>query len=76
MMQRSIVAASMPAAACHGANRYGVLTAAPCLLRLQEKNVSLRDRSELMHRRKSTDDTDGVSMEGRLPKSAGRFLVV
>ena len=35
-----------------------------------------RDTSDLAHRRKGTEGTDGVPMDGRLPKLARRFLVV
>ena len=88
MMQRSIVAAPLPVAAFRGANRYfsplcfvslpsDELTEARHLLRVsRSKNVILRDRKELTHRRLGAGGTGGVSMAGGLPKLAGRFLVV
>ena len=36
----------------------------------------LRVTSDLTHRRKGTEGTDGVPMDRRLPKISGRFLVV
>ena len=87
MMQRSIVAAPMPAAAFRGANRcfsplcfvslsFGEPTAAPRQMRLQEKIIILHNRTDATYQQKGTEGTDGVPMEGRLPKLAGRFLVV
>ena len=86
MMQRSIVAAPMPAAAFRRAASYfpplafvslpsGELTEARHLLRVsRSKNVIRRDRKELTHRRLGAGGTGGVSMAGGLPKLAGRFL--
>ena len=49
---------------------------APRQMGLKEKNMIPRDTSGLTHRQKGTEGTNGVPMNGRLPKLAGRFLVV
>ena len=66
MIQRSVVAVLMPAAAFRGTDDFslplvlfpylfGELMAAPRLLILKDQNIFLRDTDESTHRRKGVD---------------------